>query len=155
RSTSCATSPASASSASPNGTLCGTRWSRRSSLPTSASERAGMRRPTVTVTTRGRRLPTLADRVARRGPRLLAALRLPGAALSRMLVSDSVMRRLNRDWRGRDRPTDVLSFAQREGPGGAPDGLLGDVVISVDTARRQAAGRAEPLAHELDRLLIH
>jgi probable rRNA maturation factor len=72
-----------------------------------------------------------------------------------MLVSDSVMRRLNRDWRGRDRPTDVLSFAQREGAGGAPDGLLGDVVISVDTARRQAAERAETLASELDRLLIH
>ena len=109
----------------------------------------------MTVTTRGRRLPSLADRVAHRGRRLLAALRLPGSELSLMLVSDSVMRRLNRDWRGRDRPTDVLSFAQREGPGGAPDGLLGDVVISVDTARRQAAERAEPLAHELDRLLIH
>jgi probable rRNA maturation factor len=65
------------------------------------------------------------------------------------------MRRLNRDWRGKDRPTDVLSFAQREGAGGAPRGLLGDVVISVDTARRQAAERAAPLAHELDRLLIH
>jgi len=109
----------------------------------------------VTVTTRGRRLPTLAERVARRGRRLLAALRLSGAELSLVLVSDAVMRRLNRDWRGKDRPTDVLSFAQREGAGGAPRGLLGDVVISVDTARRQAAERAAPLAHELDRLLIH
>src|SRR4029077_13667868 len=92
------------------------------------------------------RLPSLTDRVASRGRRLLAALRLPGAELSLMLVSDSVMRRLNRDWRGRDRPTDVLSFAQREGSGGAPDGLLGDVVISVDTARPQAAERAETVA---------
>ena len=65
------------------------------------------------------------------------------------------MRRLNRDWRGKDRPTDVLSFAQAEGPGGAPPGLLGDVVISLDTARRQAAERAAPLGAELDRLLIH
>ena len=72
-----------------------------------------------------------------------------------MLVSDTVMRRLNREWRGTDRSTDVLSFAQAEGPGGAPAGLLGDVVISVDTARRQARDRDAPLAREIDRLLIH
>ncbi|TMB23301.1 MAG: rRNA maturation RNase YbeY [Deltaproteobacteria bacterium] len=53
------------------------------------------------------------------------------------------------------RPTDVLSFAQREGPGGAPGGLLGDVVISVDAARRQARQRGETLGREADRLLIH
>jgi rRNA maturation RNase YbeY len=97
----------------------------------------------------------LAARVAGRGRRLLAALDLPDAELSLLLVSDAVMRRLNRDWRGADRPTDVLSFAQAEGPGSAPPGLLGDVVISVDTARRQAAERAAPLGAELDRLLIH
>ncbi len=82
-------------------------------------------------------------------------MRLAEAELSLVLVSDAVMRRLNRDWRGKDRPTDVLSFAQAEGPGGAPAGLLGDVVISLDTARRQAAERAAPLGSELDRLLVH
>jgi probable rRNA maturation factor len=65
------------------------------------------------------------------------------------------MHRLNREWRGVDRPTDVLAFAQAEGPGGAPAGLLGDVVISIDTARRQAAERRAALGAELDRLLIH
>jgi len=109
----------------------------------------------VVVATRGRRVPGLAARVAARGRRLLVALRLPEAELSLVLVSDAVMRRLNRQWRGADRPTDVLSFAQVEGQGGAPEGLLGDVVISVDTARRQARERAAPLARELDRLLIH
>jgi rRNA maturation RNase YbeY len=109
----------------------------------------------VVVATRGRRVPGLAARVAARGRRLLAALRLPEAELSLVLVSDAVMRRLNRQWRGADRPTDVLSFAQAEGQGGAPEGLLGDVVISVDTARRQARERAAPLTRELDRLLIH
>ena len=44
--------------------------------------------------------------------------------------------------------------SRAEGPGGAA-GLLGDVVISVDTARRQAEERAAPLAREIDRLLIH
>lgn len=104
---------------------------------------------------RGRRAPAVAARVARRGRRLLDALRMPDAELSLLLVSDAVMRQLNRDWRGADRPTDVLSFAQAEGPGGAPSGLLGDVVISIDTARRQAAERAATLGSELDRLLIH
>ena len=104
---------------------------------------------------RGRRVPALAARLARRARRLLALLRRRDAELSLVLVSDAVMRQLNRDWRGVDRPTDVLAFAQAEGPDGAPPGLLGDVVISIDTARRQAAGSAAPLGAELDRLLVH
>jgi rRNA maturation RNase YbeY len=109
----------------------------------------------VATTTRGRRAPALAARLSRSARRLLRALRLPGAELSLVLVSDRQMRALNRRWRARDRPTDVLSFAQHEGPGGAPDGVLGDVVISVDTARRQAAERGSSLGREADRLLIH
>jgi probable rRNA maturation factor len=109
----------------------------------------------VVVSMRGRRVPTLAVRLRRSARRVLEALRLPDAELSLLLVSDPVMRELNRDWRGRDRPTDVLSFAQRDGDGGAPDQLLGDVVISVDTARRQAEERGESLAREGERLLIH
>ena len=65
------------------------------------------------------------------------------------------MRDLNRRHRGRDRTTDVLAFAQREGIARPPDGLLGDVVISVDTARRQAAERGASPAHEAERLLVH
>src|SRR5262249_33734120 len=57
--------------------------------------------------------------------------------------------------RGRDRATDVLSFAQREGVGGAPDGLLGDVVISMETAERQAAERGVRVGAEAERLLMH
>jgi rRNA maturation RNase YbeY len=109
----------------------------------------------VTVATRGCRAPGLAARLGRSGRVLLRALRLNGAELSVVLVSDREMRRLNRHWRGRDRSTDVLAFAQGEGDGGAPDGLLGDVVISLDTARRQAVERAAPLGREGDRLLIH
>lgn len=53
------------------------------------------------------------------------------------LTDDATIHVLNRDWRGKDRPTDVLAFAQREAAA-ADAGLLGDIVISVDTARRQA-----------------
>jgi rRNA maturation RNase YbeY len=105
----------------------------------------------VLLAMRGRRAPSLGARVTRSARRLLRALRLSGAELSVVLVSDAEMRRLNRRWRGRDRPTDVLSFPQDEGR----NGLLGDVVISLDTARRQAAEQGTTLGREADRLLIH
>jgi rRNA maturation RNase YbeY len=82
-----------------------------------------------------------------------AAVRQLGRAgargeLSVLLVGDAKMRRLNRSYRGTDRTTDVLSFPQ----GGE---VVGDVVISVDTARRQAREGGWPLSRELQRLLAH
>lgn len=80
--------------------------------------------------------------------------------LSVALVDDATIQALNRDFRGQDRPTDVLAFAMREGEAmpeprpGEPE-LLGDVVISVDTARRQASERGRPLLDELTMLLAH
>ena len=59
------------------------------------------------------------------------------------------MRSLNRRYRRKDRSTDVLAF-----PGGA-NGFLGDVVISVPYASRQARRRGEPASREIDRLLVH
>ena len=108
----------------------------------------------VLVSMRGRRAPALARRLGRSARRCLRALALDDAELSLVLVSDPVMHELNRTWRGKNRPTDVLAFAQREG-GAAPAGLLGDVVISVDTARRQAAELGHSLAAEGERLLVH
>jgi rRNA maturation RNase YbeY len=84
-----------------------------------------------------------------------------GSELSIALVDDAEMRRLNRDWRGKDRTTDVLAFAQREGEAELPAGsgeapaLLGDVVISLPTAARQAAERGHGLERELAELLVH
>ena len=109
----------------------------------------------VLVTTRDCRVPVLAARLTRSGRRLLTALRRRDAELSVLLVSDRMMRQLNRDWRGRDRTTDVLSFAQQEGDAAAPRQLLGDVVIAVPTAARQAKERGETLNVAAERLLIH
>jgi probable rRNA maturation factor len=59
--------------------------------------------------------------------------------ISLTLTGDAAIQALNRVYRKKDKPTDVLAFAQREGPSGAlHPGVLGDIVISVDTARRQA-----------------
>jgi probable rRNA maturation factor len=66
------------------------------------------------------------------------------------------MRHLNRIYRNKDRPTDVLAFSQREGRIVSPNArLLGDVVVSVPTARRQAEARHRGLVAELTMLIAH
>lgn len=76
--------------------------------------------------------------------------------ISLVFCGDDEIRRLNRDYRGLDEPTDVLSFAQEvETPLPGESRLLGDVVISVPTAERQAAAAAHSLARELEWLLLH
>jgi probable rRNA maturation factor len=73
----------------------------------------------------------------------------PGAeSLGVRFVSDREMRRVNRRFRGKDETTDVLTF-----PGG--DGHLGDLLVSVPTARRQAAAAGHGAARELRTLLLH
>jgi probable rRNA maturation factor len=95
-----------------------------------------------------------AARVLREAARdALAALGLRGCELSVALVSDRTIRRLNRSWRGKDRPTDVLSFPQ--GGTKASPGPIGDVVISLHTALRQAEEGGWGLSRELRRLLAH
>ena len=88
--------------------------------------------------------------LAARARRHLRALGREGAELSILLVGDKAIRRLNRTWRGKDVATDVLSF-----PAAGPGPLLGDVVISLDTARRAAAEEGRALADELERYLAH
>lgn len=75
--------------------------------------------------------------------------------LSVVLTDDAEIHALNRDYRDRDRPTDVLSFAQREGEDILGGELLGDIVISVPTAARQADERGHSLREELLELLAH
>ena len=66
------------------------------------------------------------------------------------------MQTINRDYLGKDRPTNVISFAMQEGEGsGISPQLLGDVVISADTAARDAAEADVPFASELYFLLLH
>jgi len=83
----------------------------------------------------------------------------PTAELSILLADDATIHELNRTYRDTDAPTDVLSFAQTEGePFAQPEGAarhLGDVAISVDTARRQAAEYGVTLQDELAHLLVH
>lgn len=92
----------------------------------------------------------------RRALRLLRALRHSRSELSVALVDDARMRELNAGFRGRDRATDVLAFSLLEGEGAEHRGrLLGDVVIGVETAARQARRRHRGFDEEVARLLIH
>ena len=101
--------------------------------------------------------------------RLLAEIGEAGTSVSLTFVRDPEMRRLNRDHRGKDAATDVLSFPiyapetfDRSGvtrPAAAAatgvERMLGDIVVSVDTARRQAEAYDAPLEREVQRLLVH
>jgi probable rRNA maturation factor len=88
--------------------------------------------------------------------RLLETLNCQTCDLSVLIVDDVRIHRLNARYRGIDRPTDVLAFAMREGPFAHLQAqILGDVVISAETATRQARARRHSLAEELTRLLIH
>lgn len=85
---------------------------------------------------------------------VLQAVGEASSELSIELIGDGRMCRLNREYRRKDRTTDVLAFAMRESS--SPDGtLLGDVVISVPTARRQAKAHGRALDEELAWLLVH
>ncbi len=85
---------------------------------------------------------------------LLASVDQRDAAISLTLVDDDAIRELNREHRGNDKATDVLSFPLEPEPFSG-EKLLGDIVISIDTARRQAADYDAPLQRELERLMIH
>jgi rRNA maturation RNase YbeY len=106
---------------------------------------------------RGAELPAL-DRglLRRRAGRVLAALGCRGAELSVALVDDAAIAALNGRYRGKPRPTDVLSFSLLDGAHAERRGaLLGDVVIGVAAASRQARRARRSLDDELARLLIH
>jgi probable rRNA maturation factor len=101
-------------------------------------------------------------KIARVARGLLAAIGRPSATLSLSFVGDAAMRRMNREHRGKDRTTDVLSFplfeafaVPRRPTPGDPELMLGDIIISVDVAKRQADAYDATLQNEIERLLVH
>ena len=115
----------------------------------------------MTVLVGGPRRPRGAPRVdrrllRRRAQTILRALGLEAAEVSVTLTDDPGIAVLNETWRGKAGPTDVLSFSLLEGPHAVHRGaLLGEVVIGVDVAARQARRGRRSLDDEAARLLIH
>lgn len=86
---------------------------------------------------------------------LVASLAPAAASFGVRFVSDREMRRLNAAYRQRDHTTDVLSFPDDGSPADEGEEHLGDVVISVPTARHQAAARGHRAERELRLLMLH
>lgn len=113
-------------------------------------------------------MPVLVSRRRRKGARggalgdirraVEAVLSSEGARareVSVLLTDDREIRALNRRWRGIDAPTDVLAFALDEAEGEDARLELGDIVISVERAGRQAKSRRVDLESELELLAVH
>ena len=92
------------------------------------------------------------EAAVRRAVTRAAAMLSTGAAeLAIVLTDDSTIRALNRDWRGVDKPTNVLAFPTKH----AAAGHLGDIVLAFETISREARCERKPLAHHLAHLAVH
>lgn len=88
--------------------------------------------------------------------KLLSLTGQRSAEVSVLLVGDKAMRTLNRQYRGKDRTTDVLSFPLRDGRfNRIQPHVLGDLVLSLPAAARQAKAAGETCHVEIERLLVH
>jgi probable rRNA maturation factor len=96
----------------------------------------------------------LAERAVLMALRMSRA-RFSGAAeLSVVLTNDVEQRQLNRDWRGKDAPTNVLSFPQIE-PFSPVLGILGDITLARETVAREAEEQGTPFNHHFTHLVVH
>src|SRR5271156_4864704 len=116
-------------------------------------------RPTLKIdvlVARGRREGAEPARALMRGARPPAAGAKPstnGFELAIVLTDDSAIRLLNRDWRGIDAATNVLSFPAKGAPGDPP--LIGDIVLAYETIDGEARIERKPFAHHVAHLAVH
>ncbi len=107
---------------------------------------------------RWRDVPQAEDIVCRAVAAAAAQTRI-GGEVSLVLTDDAAIRALNRTWRGKDAPTNVLSFpAPGAEAGTQPPSMprmLGDIVIAYETVRREAAAERKPFEHHLAHLAVH
>jgi probable rRNA maturation factor len=105
--------------------------------------------------------PALANEAGAALAKMTPVLANPRLTASLLFTSDEEVHALNREWRQRDKPTNVLSFPMLEPddlPRLAPDGppvLLGDVALAYQTCAREAADKAIPLEHHAAHLIVH
>jgi probable rRNA maturation factor len=83
-----------------------------------------------------------------------ATVSTSGAELAIVLTNDSAIRLLNRDWRGTDAATNVLSFPAQGAAGGEPP-FIGDIVLAYETVAREARDEGKPFAHHVAHLTVH
>ena len=110
----------------------------------------------IWINNRQRKARLNLEKVREKAGKILNALGLSDRELSLTLVNDPAMARLNRETFGRRGPTNVIAFPLDDNPSpGGPPALLGEVVISLQTTRRQAREFGWPWQELLDFFLIH
>lgn len=129
----------------------------------SRSRRAAPRNQSLAIdirlqSRRWRELPELRERVhaATEAALAVAAVRpLPEAELSLLFTDDKRIRVINRDWRGFDKATNVLSFPAAPPERIATSPVLGDIVLAYETLAREAESENKSMADHLSHLVIH
>jgi probable rRNA maturation factor len=103
----------------------------------------------------------LATRAAAALTQIAPELANPRLCLSLVFADDAEVRALNREWRGKDKPTNVLSFPMLErdellalAPEGPPE-LLGDIALALETCLREAQDKGVSLEHHAAHLIVH
>ncbi|HEX8146255.1 MAG TPA: rRNA maturation RNase YbeY [Pyrinomonadaceae bacterium] len=110
----------------------------------------------IEVVNRQRKVPVDGERWRAFAERALKVVPADGAGATVAFVSDRAMRELNKRWRGKRGTTDVLSFPAGQEEFEKGEGLsLGDVVISVEQAARQAAEHGLGFENEVEQLILH
>jgi probable rRNA maturation factor len=109
----------------------------------------------ISVRNRQRKFKLNSPQILKVADKILGELEKEKEALSLLFVNDPAIRKLNQKYRKIDAPTDVLSFPQKAPVRHLESPLLGDIVISVETARRQADSLGHTLEREITFLLIH
>ena len=103
----------------------------------------------------------LANRVAEAASAVAPELGNPRLSVSLLFTSDAEVHALNREWRGRDKPTNVLSFPMLERgdllalPAAGPPEMLGDIALAHETCAREAADKGVALADHAAHLIVH
>ncbi len=111
---------------------------------------------TISIRNRQKLLAVDVGRVRRSLKRLLQELGVSESEVSLLLVDDVQIREFNRDYLHRDRPTNVISFAMTEGAfGDVHPEILGDIILSVETAARDAIACGIDFMDEVEFLVIH
>ncbi|HKQ54099.1 MAG TPA: rRNA maturation RNase YbeY [Pyrinomonadaceae bacterium] len=110
----------------------------------------------IEVVNRQRKMPLDCERWREFAEKVLKVAPTNGAGVTVAFVSDRVMRELNKRWRGKGGTTDVLSFEAGQDEFEKVEGVtLGDVVISVEQAARQAGEHGLSFENEVEQLILH
>lgn len=111
----------------------------------------------VLISTQGKVLPIKKQRIKRNLEKVLEDLGCKDRELSVLLTDDGHMARLNELYLGRKGSTNVMAFPMEENPldGDGSFGVLGDVVVSLDTAMRESEQSGDSFERRVDYLLIH